>query len=75
MSRQAPVDPYPPVQDVVNDPTYTPLAANKTGDLLCTQDGTILLVSSTLRARGTRIPTKKHWMRESLNYPLATLDR
>lgn len=55
--------PTPSVQQVVNDPTYTPLAANKNGDVLVTDDGTILIVSSTLRARGTHLIQKRKWLK------------
>lgn len=56
-------DPNPPVKDVVNDPTYTPLAANRNGDVLVTNDGTIILVSTTLRSRGKHIWSKRRWMK------------
>lgn len=56
-------DPYPSVKDVVNDPNYVPLAANKNGDVLTTIDGTILLVSSTLLSRGRHIYAKRRWLK------------
>lgn len=56
-------DPTPSVRDVVNDPTYTPLAANKNGDVLVTEDGTILLVSSTLKSRGPHLLQKRVWLK------------
>jgi hypothetical protein len=57
--------PTPPVIDVVNDPNYVPLAANANGDVLVTEDGTILIVSSTLRVRGPRTAFigRKNWMK------------
>lgn len=55
-------DPVPPVRDVVNDPNYVPLAANKNGDILTTEDGTILIVSSLLIARDTHIQQKRKWL-------------
>jgi hypothetical protein len=56
-------DPTPPIRDIVNDPDYTPLAANLAGDILVTEDGTTLIVSSTLRARGTHLIGKRHWLK------------
>lgn len=56
-------DPTPPLRDIVNDPVYTPLAANAAGDILVTEDGTVLLVSSTLRARGTHLIQKRKWLK------------
>ena len=56
-------DPTPPVKDVVNDPNYTPLAANRNGDVLVTNDGTILLVRTTLLSRGKHIYSKRRWMK------------
>lgn len=55
--------PTPSIRDVVNDPTYIPLAANKNGDVLVTEDGTILIVSSTLKARGTHLIQKRKWLK------------
>ncbi len=61
--------PTPPIQDVVNDPTYTPFAANVAGDILVTDDGTVLIVSSTLRARGTHLIMKRKWLNPPPYYP------
>jgi len=62
-------DPVPPILSVVNDPTYTPLAANKAGDIFVTEDGTVLIVSSTLRARGSHLITKHKWLIPPPSYP------
>ena len=56
-------DPFPTVLEVVNDPTYVPLGANPAGDVLTTEDGTILLVSSTLKSRGPHILQKRKWLK------------
>jgi hypothetical protein len=56
-------DPTPSVLEVVNDPTYTPLAANPSGDVLATEDGTIIIVSSTLKFRGSHILRNGKWLR------------
>jgi len=55
--------PTPSVQDVVNDPNFTPLAASSSGDVLVTEDGTVIIVTSTLRSRGTHILSKRKWLR------------
>ena len=64
-------DPVPPILSVVNDPTYVPLAANPAGDILVTEDGTVLIVSSTLRSRGTHLLQKRRWMVSPPSYPKA----
>jgi hypothetical protein len=63
--------PTPPILEVVNDPTSTPLAANAAGDIFVTEDGTVLLVSSTLRSRGTHLLQKRRWLVPPPSYPKA----
>lgn len=43
--------PTPRIQDIVNDPNYVPIAASANGDILVTDDGTVIIVSSTLKIR------------------------
>ena len=59
-------DPTPPLQSVINDPNYVPLAANADGDILVTEDGTVILVSTTLRVHGQNASLyrrKKFWLK------------
>jgi len=53
------------IQNFVNDPTYTPLGVNADGDVFITEDGTYLIVSSTIRIRGPRTSFigRKNWMK------------
>lgn len=37
--------------NIINDPNYVPLAVDSQGVLFCTEDGTIIIASSTLKVR------------------------
>ena len=54
--------PTPPIQDVVNDPNYVPLCTH-TGDILVTDDGTVLIVSTTLRVHGDMTYGNRGWLK------------
>ena len=52
------------IQNFVNDPTYVAFRTHD-DDILVTEDGTYLIVSSTLRVRGPRVSAyrrKKRWL-------------
>ena len=56
------------IQNFLNDPNNVPLGVNPEGDIFITDDGTYLIVSSTLRVRGPRVSAyrrKKRWLLES----------
>ncbi len=57
------VPPIVPINEIVNDPTYVPLGVNAAGDIFVTEDGTFLIVSSTLKARGTHLQQKRKWLK------------
>ena len=51
---------------VVNDPNFVPLAANASGDIVTIEDGTVVIVSTTLRVYGPNASLyrkKKNWLK------------
>lgn len=53
---------------ILNDPNFTPLSADST--VFVTEDGTFIIVSSTLPARfnGTRYGKTKSWLKTPRRY-------
>lgn len=53
------------IQDFINDPTQTAFGVNAAGDILITEDGTYVIMSSTLRVRGpltSSYRAKRFWL-------------